>query len=129
MARKMPAMELLNRSHPLSPLSDRVLFTLLIFIASIMVATVVIHFSESWTFVNSFYYIAMVTTTNGAPFAPTTPAITLFTSLWAYYSFILLATLITLAFGPLVGYVVKQGGAYIKRAENEIESDVVKKAD
>ena len=126
MASKMPSMEILNREHPLSPLSDRVLFTFSIFIVSILVATAIIHFSEDWTFVNSFYYIAMVTTTNGAPFPPTTAAVTIFTSLWAYYSFILLATIIAFAFGPILGYLVKQGGAYIKKAEEEIEKETSK---
>lgn len=124
MAGKLPVKEILNRGHPLSPLSDRVLFTVFVFVASILAATLIIHFSENWSFVNSFYFIAMVTTTNGAPFAPTDAAITLFTSLWAYYSFILLATIITLAFGPLVGYLVKEGGTYIRRAEEQIENDI-----
>lgn len=126
MARSFSTRDILSRDHPLSPLSDRVLFTLFIFVVSIMLATLIIHFSESWTMVNSFYFIAMVTTTNGAPFPPTSAAVTLFTSLWAYYSFILLATIIAFAFGPLVGYLVKQGGAYIKKAESELEKDITR---
>ena len=124
MAKNLPMMQLLKRDHPLSPLSNRVIFTGLFFIVSIMIATAVIHFTENWTFVNSFYYIAMVTTTNGAPFPPTNPMVTMFTSLWAYYSFILLATIITMAFGPLLGYLVKEGGNYIKKAEESIEDSV-----
>lgn len=126
MAKKLPIRDLMNRNHPLSPVSNRVIFTSLFFVASILVATLVIHFSEDWTLVNSFYYIAMVTTTNGAPFPPTDPAVTMFTSLWAYYSFILLATIVTLAFGPLVGYLIKDGGNYIRRAEETIENTVEK---
>lgn len=129
MARSLPIRELLNREHPLSPVSNRVIFTGLFFVASILVATAVIHFSENWGFVNSFYYIAMVTTTNGAPFPPTNAAVTMFTSLWAYYSFILLATIVTLAFGPLVGYLVKEGGNYLKKAEETIEEERDSEAD
>lgn len=121
MSKKLPVRELLDRKHPLSPLSDRVLFTSLIFIVSIMGATFIIHFSENWTLINSFYYIAMVTTTNGAPFPPTDPGVVMFTALWAYYAFILLATIITLAFGPIIGHLIKEGGSYIKRAEEDIE--------
>lgn len=124
MARRILIRDLFNRNHPLSPVSDRVVFTGLFFVASILVATLVIHFSEGWNLTNSFYYIAMVTTTNGAPFPPTTAAITMFTSLWAYYSFILLATIVTLAFGPMVGYLVKEGGDYLKKAEKSIENSV-----
>ncbi len=124
MAKRLPMRVLLDRKHPLSPLSDRVLFTSFIFVLSILLATLIIHFSENWSMVNSFYYIAMVTTTNGAPFPPTDPAVTMFTSLWAYYSFILLATIITLAFGPLLGHLVKEGGSYIKKAEDELEQKV-----
>lgn len=121
MAGRISAWDLMDRDHPLSPLSNRVIFTGSFFIACILVATAVIHFSENWSFVNSFYYVAMVTTTNGAPFPPTTPAVTMFTSLWAYFSFILLATIIMLAFGPLVGYMIKEGGNYLKKVEEKIE--------
>lgn len=113
--------EILRRDHPLSIVSNRAIFSGSLFLASILIATLIIQFSEGWTFVNSFYYIAMVTTTNGAPFPPTDPAITLFTSLWAYYSFILLATTLTMSFGPLLGYLVKEGGVLMKRAETSIE--------
>ena len=113
--------EILRRDHPLSPISNRALFSGSLFLVSILVATLIVHFSENWSLVNSFYYIAMVTTTNGAPFPPTTPAVTMFTSLWAYYSFILLATTLTLAFGPLIGYLIKEGGTFIKKAEETVE--------
>lgn len=121
MGKKLPLKEVLNRSHPLSPLSDRVLITLGIFIASIIIATLVVMFSEEWTLVNSFYYIAMITTTNGAPFPPTSPGVVIFTSLWAYFSFILLATLVVNAFGPLIGYLINEGITYIKKAEEAFE--------
>ena len=116
------ARDLLDRKHPLSPLSNRVLLTMGIFVASILVATSVIEISMNVSFINAFYFIAMVTTTNGAPFPPSSPAITLFTSLWAYYSFILLATIIAFAFGPLVGLIIKEGAAYLHREEEHLET-------
>lgn len=126
MPNKLTFRMLMDRDHPLTPLSDRVIFTGLFFVASIMIASLFIHLAENWSFLNSFYFVAMVTTTNGAPFPATTPAVVLFTSLWAYYSFILLATIITLAFGPLIGFLIKDGGEYIKKAENEIEENLSK---
>ncbi len=127
MSNRIRARDLLDRKHPLSPLSDRVLITLSIFVVSILGATVVIQLSMKVTFVNAFYFIAMVTTTNGAPFPPSSPAITLFTSLWAYYAFILLATIIAFAFGPLVGHIIKEGAAYIHREEEHLEGRYSKK--
>ena len=121
MGKNLPIREVLNRNHPLSPLSDRVLITLSIFVASIIMATLVVKVAEGWTLVNSFYYIAMITTTNGAPFPPTDPGVVIFTSLWAYFSFILLATLVVNAFGPLIGYLINEGITYIKRAEEVFE--------
>jgi len=121
MVRRIPLKDMLNRNHPLSPLSDRVLITLAIFVMSIIVATLVVKVAEGWTLVNSFYYIAMITTTNGAPFPPTDPGVVIFTSLWAYYSFILLATLVVNAFGPLIGYLINEGITYIKKAEEVFE--------
>lgn len=118
---RVRARDLLDRKHPLSPLSDRVLITFGIFVASILVATSVIEFSMGLTFINAFYFIAMVTTTNGAPFPPASPAVTLFTSLWAYYSFILLATIIAFAFGPLLGHIIKEGATYLHREEEHLE--------
>ena len=127
MSSRIRARDLLDRRHPLSPLSDRVLITLSIFVVSILAATAVIQLSMKVTFVNAFYFIAMVTTTNGAPFPPSSPAITLFTSLWAYYAFILLATIIAFAFGPLVGHIIKEGAAYIHREEENMENQHLKK--
>lgn len=113
---------LMDRNHPLTPFSDRAVFSGLIFLASIVVATLVIHFSEGWSVVNSFYYIAMVTTTNGAPYPPTTAAVEVFTSLWAYFSMILLASTLTISLGPLIGYLVKEGGSALRKAEEKVES-------
>ncbi len=121
MANPLIIRALMNRDHPLSPFSDRAIFSFLLFIASIIVATLVIHFSENWSIVNSFYYIAMVTTTNGAPFPPSDAAVKIFTSLWAYFSMILLATTLTVSFGPLIGYLVKEGASVMKKAGEEIE--------
>lgn len=114
--------DLMRRDHPLTPFSDRALFSGLLFLLSIVLATLVIHYSESWGLVKSFYYIAMVTTTNGAPFPPTSAAVEVFTSIWAYFSMILLATTVSVAFGPLIGYLVKEGTATMKRAEERVES-------
>ncbi len=122
MPNRLRARDLLDRKHPLSPLSNRVLITMGIFVASILVATAVIEISMNVTFINAFYYIAMVTTTNGAPFPPSSPAITLFTSLWAYYSFILLATIVAFAFGPLVGLIIREGASYLHREEEHFEA-------
>ncbi len=113
---------LLDRNHPLTPLSNRVLFTSLIFLVSIFIATFIIELSEGWTFVNSFYYIALITTTNGAPFQPTSWAVKIFTSLWAYFSFILLATIVVNAFGPLVGHLIRDGGNYFTKVEEKVEN-------
>ncbi|AKA48648.1 hypothetical protein IX51_05545 [uncultured archaeon] len=121
MVKGLPIKDVLNRNHPLSPLSDRVLITLTIFVISVIIATLVVKISEGWTLVNSFYYIAMITTTNGAPFPPTNPGVVIFTSFWAYFSFILLATLVVNAFGPLIGYLINEGVTYIKKAEQALE--------
>ncbi len=121
--------ELMNRDHPLSPLSDRAIFTGGIFLLSIIVATLIIKFADGWTLVNSFYYIAMVTTTNGAPFQPVDPGVVVFTSLWAYFSFLLLATLVINSFGPLIGYLINAGAKYLKEAENAIEESHRNKAE
>ena len=93
-----------------------------IFIVSVLAATAVIESTMGVTFINAFYFIAMVTTTNGAPFPPSSPAITLFTSLWAYYSFILLGTIIAFAFGPLVGLIIKEGATYLHKEEEHLET-------
>lgn len=118
---KTPSLrELMDRNHPLSPLSDRAIFTGGVFVLSIIVATLIIKFADGWTLVNSFYYIAMVTTTNGAPFQPIGAGVVLFTSLWAYFSFLLLATLVINSFGPLIGYLINAGAKYLKEAESAL---------
>ncbi len=126
MSDKIRIRDLMKRSHPLSPLSNRALFTGFFFALSIMIATMVIMISEGWSAVNSFYYIAMVTTTNGAPFPPTSSGVEIFTALWAYFSFIMLATIVLNAFGPLLGHLVKEGGLYIMKGEKLIENELTK---
>lgn len=122
MANPLLLRALMDRNHPLSPFSGRAAFSGLFFLVSIGLATLVIHFSEDWTLVNSFYYIAMVTTTNGAPYPPTSAAVEIFTSIWAYFSMILLATTLTVSLGPLIGYLVREGAVAMKKAGEEIES-------
>ncbi len=122
MANPLLLRAIFNRNHPLSPFSNRAVFSGTLFLISILLATLVIYLSEGWTFVNSFYYIAMVTTTNGAPYQPTSAAVEIFTSLWAYFSMILLATTLTISFGPLIGYLIREGGVALKKAEEKIES-------
>lgn len=121
MANPMLLKEIMRRDHPLTPFSNRAIFSFLLFLVSIAIATLVIHFSENWTLVNSFYYVAMVTTTNGAPFPPTSAGVEIFTSIWAYFSMILLATTLSVSFGPLIGYLVKEGSIALKKAEDGIE--------
>ncbi len=73
MAERIRARDLLNRKHPLSPISDRVLITLLIFTASVLAATLIIKFSMGISFISVFFYTAMVTTTNRTPFPASSP--------------------------------------------------------
>ena len=73
MAEMIRARDFLNRKHPLSPISDKVLITLLIFTVYVLAATVIIKLSMDISFISAFFYIAMVTTTNRTPFPASSP--------------------------------------------------------
>ena len=113
MAERIRARDLLNRKHPLSPISDRVLITLLIFTAPVLAATLIIQFSMGISFISDFFYTAMVTTTNRTHFPASPPWIMLFTSKWVHYLFVLLATLVALVWSPIMGQIIREGTKFL----------------
>ncbi len=113
MAEMIRARDFLNRKHPLSPISDKVLITLLIFTVYVLAATVIIKLSMDISFISAFFYIAMVTTTNGTPFPPSSPWIMLFTSKWVHYLFMLLATLVAFVWIPIIGQIIRAGTKFL----------------
>lgn len=107
MAERIRSRDLLNRKHPISPISDRVLITLLIFTASVLAARLIIQFSMGISFISAFFYIAMVTTTNGTPFPTSSPWIMLFTSIWPIYLFMILTTLVAFVLSFIMGHIIR----------------------
>ena len=108
MAERIRARDLLNRKHPLSPISDKVLITPLIFTASVLAATLIIQFFNGQSFISVFFYTAMVTTTDRTPFPASSPWIMLFTSKWVHFLFMLLATLVAFVWSPIMGQITRE---------------------
>jgi hypothetical protein len=114
----------LSKKHPLSPFSRRGLTSAAILVVSVVVATLVMHLLEGWSIVDSFFFITMLTTTQGPTATPSTFWGKIFASLYAYYSVGLLVTTIGLMFGPMLGYAVRKGVYYVEKEEKKLRKDL-----
>jgi len=106
------------RRHPLSPIARRTAWALIAIIAVMAVGTVGTKELTGWSWVDSFYFMAMVATAEGPPNAPPNFWAKIFISLMAFVSIGTLITAIGTIFGPYLGYLIHKG---IRFAEKEIE--------
>jgi hypothetical protein len=112
------------KRHPLSPFSKRGLLSAAILVVSVAIATLAMHYFEGWSITDSFFFITMLTTTQGPTATPSTFWGKVFASLYAYYSVGLLVTTIGLMFGPMLGYAVKRGVDYVEKEEKKLRKEL-----
>src|ERR671923_2592424 len=67
-------------SHPLSPFNMRAFYALLAFATVMIVGTLGLMDLESWSPVNSFYFLALIATAEGPAATPATDAGKIFAS-------------------------------------------------
>ncbi len=114
----------LHPSHPLTPFSKKGLTSVSVLLLSVLIATLVIHYLEGWSIVDSFYYISMITTTQGPTSTPSTFAGKVFASVYAYYSVGLLVTTVVFSFGPLLGYTFRRGTKFFEFEESRFAAEL-----
>jgi hypothetical protein len=107
--------------HPLSPFKRRTLQSIVLVAAVLTVGTEVMHLLEGWSYVDSFYFVSLMATTQGPTAIPRTDAAKIFASFFAFVSVGVVLSALVFVFGPLLGTLVKIGFEYAEREEAKIE--------
>jgi hypothetical protein len=113
--------------HPLSPFKRRALFSIVILAIVMAIGTIGMMFLEGWDPVTSFYFMALLATAEGPALSPLTVAGKLFASLMAFVSIGAAISAITFTFGPLFGYALKEGFAYVEKEEDKLKTRIERK--
>lgn len=106
--------------HPLSPFRMRTLYSISIVILVLAVGTEVMHILEGWSYVDSFYFISLIATTQGPTNIPKTDLGKIFASIIAFVSVGAVLSAIVFVFGPLFGTVLKVGIDYVEKEEAKL---------
>ncbi len=102
--------------HPLSPFKLRTLHSVVILTLVIVIGTLGMHYLEDWSYVESFYFVSLIASTQGPTATPHTDAGKIFASILAFVSVGAALSAVAFIFGPLFGTLVKVG---IDHAENQ----------
>ncbi len=113
--------------HPLSPFKRRALFSIVILAVVMAIGTIGMMFLEGWDPVTSFYFMALLATAEGPALSPLTVAGKLFASLMAFVSIGAAISAITFTFGPLFGYALREGFAYIEKEDDKLKTRIERK--
>ncbi len=110
--------------HPLSPFKRRALFSIVILAIVMAIGTIGMMVLEGWDPVTSFYFMALLATAEGPALSPLTVAGKLFASLMAFVSIGAAISAITFTFGPLFGYALREGFAYIEKEDDKLKTRI-----
>ena len=113
--------------HPLSPFKRRALFSIVILAVVMAIGTIGMMFLEGWDPVTSFYFMALLATAEGPALSPLTVAGKLFASLMAFVSIGAAISAITFTFGPLFGYALREGFAYVEKEDDKLKTRIERK--
>ena len=114
--------------HPLSPFKRRTLLSIVIVIIVLSVGTEVIVLLEGWSYVDAFYFISLIATTQGPARNPATDAGKLFAAIMAFISVGAVLSAAAFLFGPLVGTLLKDGFDYLEKEELRLKGRLEHKA-
>lgn len=112
--------------HPLSPLKRRTFYSILLVVLVVAIGTEVMHILEGWSYVDSFYFISFVATTQGPNLTPKTNVGKIFASVIAFVSVGVVVSALVFVFGPLLGTVVKVGIDYVEKEERKLKGEFKK---
>ena len=79
------------------------------------------HILEGGSYVDSFYFISMLATTQGPADIPKTTPGHVFASLFAFISVGAVLSAIVFMFGPLMGTAFKKGIDYVEKEEAKLK--------
>lgn len=106
-------------NHPLSPLAKRTGIAVLAILIVMGIGILGMKLlSPGWSWIESFYFMAMLGTAEGPPITPPTFWGEIFAGVMAFVSIGTLITAAGIIFGPTIGYLFQKGKHF---AEEEIK--------
>ena len=110
--------------HPLSPFKRKTFYSVTVLLVLMAIGTEGMVLLEHWSYVDSFYYMSLLATTQGPTRAPATDVGKLFGALMAFISVGAVLSSVAFVFGPLFGTALKVGIDYIEKEERKLKSKV-----
>ena len=112
--------------HPLSPFKLRTIYSIVLVAVVLVVGTEVMHLLEGWSYVDSFYFVSLIATTQGPSEIPRTDSAKIFASLFAFVSVGAVLSALVFIFGPALGSLIKIGFEFVENEEEKIEHRIGK---
>ena len=107
--------------HPLSPFKKRAFFSIAILGLVMAIGTIGMMVLEGWDLVSSFYFMSLLATAEGPAQSPITVGGKIFASFMAFFSIGAAISAITFTFGPLFGFILKEGFVYVEKEEDKLK--------
>jgi hypothetical protein len=107
--------------HPLSPFKKRAFFSIAILGLVMAIGTIGMMVLERWDLVTSFYFMSLLATAEGPAQSPITDGGKIFASFMAFFSIGAAISAITFTFGPLFGFILKEGFVYVEKEEDKLK--------
>ncbi len=114
-------------SHPLSPFKRKTLYSIAIVLIVIAVGMEGMVLLERWSYVDAFYYMSLLATTQGPSQGPKTDAGKIFGAFMAFVSVGAVLSSVAFVFGPLFGTALKVGIDYLEKEEQKLKDRVERK--
>lgn len=103
------------------------MFSILVLAAVMVIGTVGMVSFERWTYVDAFYFMSLIATTQGPARSPETDAGKIFASAMAFVSVGAVISSIAFVFGPLFGTLLKEGIDYLEMEEKKVKGRIDRK--
>ena len=113
--------------HPLSPFKKRAFFSIAILGLVMAIGTIGMMVLEGWDLVTSFYFMSLLATAEGPAQSPITVGGKIFASFMAFFSIGAAISAITFTFGPLFGFILKEGFVYVEKEEDKLKRRIENK--
>jgi hypothetical protein len=107
--------------HPLSPFKKRAFFSIAILGLVMAIGTIGMMVLEGWDLVTCFYFMSLLATAEGPAQSPITVGGKVFASFMAFFSIGAAISAITFTFGPLFGFILKEGFVYVEKEEDKLK--------
>jgi len=107
--------------HPLSPFKKRAFFSIAILGLVMAIGTIGMMVLEGWDLVSSFYFMSLLATAEGPAQSPISVGGKIFASFMAFFSIGAAISAITFTFGPLFGFILKEGFVYVEKEEDKLK--------